>query len=225
MNVYGSKHVRLLSVPFHFHRSWPQDAVERTRTVASGEAAGNDSFIRSRYLPRINLAERRKASKEKCRREWERKTADPQISISSRVLSPIWYSWVPTSLLCPHRPPRLLSPILSVPVHQRASRSVALSTASFVPSSVIMTPDKNCQCCVCGVSASTHALGVSKVYNALLDTFSYMAWHLNPIIVILSRGCVMSTHFIRIILIHNIGIMYKNSVSDIKIPNYIYLYI
>ena len=93
--IYESKHVRLLSVSFHFHRSWPQDdldAVERTRTVASGEAAGNESSTRSRYLPRINLAERRKASKGKCRREWERKTADPQISINSRVLSPIWYS-------------------------------------------------------------------------------------------------------------------------------------
>lgn len=43
--VCGSKHVRLLSVPHRFHRSWPQDdlgAVERTRTIASGEAAGND---------------------------------------------------------------------------------------------------------------------------------------------------------------------------------------
>lgn len=45
IRVYGSKHVRLLSVPHCFHRSWPQDdlgAVERTRTIASGEAAGND---------------------------------------------------------------------------------------------------------------------------------------------------------------------------------------
>lgn len=64
-------------VPFRFHRSWPQDdlgAVERTRTVASGEAAGNDSSKRSRYLPRINLAKRRKASKGKCRREGERQS-------------------------------------------------------------------------------------------------------------------------------------------------------
>jgi len=33
-------------VSFHFHRSWPQDdlgAVERTRTVASGEAVGNEN--------------------------------------------------------------------------------------------------------------------------------------------------------------------------------------
>lgn len=45
IRVYESKHVRLLSVPHRFHRSWPQDdlgAVEWTRTIASGEAAGND---------------------------------------------------------------------------------------------------------------------------------------------------------------------------------------
>ncbi|KAL0126064.1 hypothetical protein PUN28_004876 [Cardiocondyla obscurior] len=40
------EHVRLLNVPFRFHRSRPQNdlgAVERTRTVASGEATEKES--------------------------------------------------------------------------------------------------------------------------------------------------------------------------------------
>lgn len=66
-------------------------------------------------------------------------------------------NFVPRTRRCsppPFFPPDLpFRPIFSVPVQRRTSRSAASSTtASFVPSCVIMTPGKNCQC---RVSAST----------------------------------------------------------------------
>lgn len=184
-NVRESERVRLLSVPFRFRRARPRDdlgAVERTRTVASGEAAGN-GFVQTgpgtvRAL--IWQRERRKASKEKCRREKEGQARSSNIDKRARVRGRTFFR---ISI------PRAWSYVLAVSSSSSSSSPVADSFGTCSLANVTLgclvdgvfcaverhndTGQKLSMLRVCGVSASTYALGVSKVYNALLDTFSY----------------------------------------------------
>lgn len=181
--------MRILNVPLVF--------IDPGRRVISAWSSGHARSLLGKQLGSIYpnqdifraLIWQREASK----RKWERRIDDPRISISSysrpNFPSSIYFWARPYVLVTSSSfSSSLVSDSFGEPVRWWTSRLVASSTASFVPSSVIMTPGKNCQCCVCGISASTHALGVSNVYNRLLDTFSYTLWHLNLIMIILPCG-------------------------------------
>lgn len=119
--------MRLLSVLFRLRRSWPQDdfgAVERTRTVASGER-----FVRVVRVTGVafhaliwrGVRERRSASKKQCRRECRSSRIDKPASESG-----LSFTYLP------------LSPVLRPPIRSFSSCLLSDSFGTCSPANVTL---------------------------------------------------------------------------------------